>query len=375
MNRKITSLALTAVFALSPLVSLAQEATPAALTFDDVRVIGVQTLPNDLTVDDTTVGGLSGIDYDAANDRWVAISDDRSDLQPARFYNLNLDYTSQEFTSVEITSAVTLKQANGEVYPNSTAGGNVPDPESIRIDPITGDLWYTSEGSQKLLIDPFVAATTWDGDFIASPALPAIFEMSADQLTGPRDNLVFEGLTFSADGTSLWVGMEGPLYQDGPTATPEHGAPVRITNIDRSGNVLAQYVFEADAIPGPTPGFNTTGVTEVLAIDETRFFAIERATVVDDAGIYQNYIKVWEIDTAGATDVKSQDWLTEGGYTPVSKKLVLDLNTEGLDWVDNIEGITWGPTLEDGHRSLVLVSDNNFNDTQITQIIALDVES
>jgi hypothetical protein len=53
---------------------------------------------------------------------------------------------------------------------------------------------------------------------------------------------------------------------------------------------------------------------------------------------------------------------------------VLDVSTAvGIDNVDNIEGIAWGPVLENGNRSLVLVSDNNFNDTQVTQFIAIEV--
>nr|WP_287518200.1 esterase-like activity of phytase family protein [Okeania sp. SIO2C2] len=34
-----------------------------------------------------------------------------------------------------------------------------------------------------------------------------------------------------------------------------------------------------------------------------------------------------------------------------------------------MEGITFGPKLADGQRSLILVSDNNFNPLQITQIL------
>ncbi|MCC5698826.1 esterase-like activity of phytase family protein [Klebsiella pneumoniae] len=45
----------------------------------------------------------------------------------------------------------------------------------------------------------------------------------------------------------------------------------------------------------------------------------------------------------------------------------------GLDTVDNIEGITWGPRLPDGRRSLVLVSDDNFAPDQVTQIVVLAV--
>lgn len=43
--------------------------------------------------------------------------------------------------------------------------------------------------------------------------------------------------------------------------------------------------------------------------------------------------------------------------------------------LDNIEGITWGPTLASGNRTLVLVSDNNFSGTQFTQFVALEVTS
>ena len=350
-------------------------ATEVSTEIGSVRVIGVQTIANDLMVDDTLVGGLSGIDYDPDTGRWIAISDDRSDNQPARFYELNVSYTGDELAPVEVTGAVTFLQANGEPYPNSEAGGNVPDPESIRIDPKTDQLWYTSEGSRTRLIDPFVASTTWDGQFIASPQTPPIFEMESGAVAGPRDNLVFEGLSFSADGNSLWLGMEGPLYQDGALATDTTGSPVRLTNLGRDGEILGQVVYELEPIPVSTEGatFSTTGLTEILAVDDSRFLTIERASVADANGVFTNYIRVYEIDVAGATNVAAYDWLTEDGYTPVSKRLILDLNAEGVTPIDNIEGITWGPTLENGDRSLVLISDNNFSDTQVTELVALDV--
>jgi hypothetical protein len=37
--------------------------------------------------------------------------------------------------------------------------------------------------------------------------------------------------------------------------------------------------------------------------------------------------------------------------------------------VDNIEGITLGPKLPDGRQSVVLVSDNNFSPSQVTQFL------
>jgi len=35
----------------------------------------------------------------------------------------------------------------------------------------------------------------------------------------------------------------------------------------------------------------------------------------------------------------------------------------------NVEGITLGPTLPDGRQSAVLVSDNNFSPSQLTQFL------
>ena len=36
--------------------------------------------------------------------------------------------------------------------------------------------------------------------------------------------------------------------------------------------------------------------------------------------------------------------------------------------LDNLEGMTVGPRLPDGSQSLLLISDDNFNDKQISQL-------
>ena len=41
---------------------------------------------------------------------------------------------------------------------------------------------------------------------------------------------------------------------------------------------------------------------------------------------------------------------------------------------DNVEGRTLGPELSDGRQTLILVSDNNFNLSQVTQLIALALQ-
>jgi hypothetical protein len=61
-----------------------------------------------------------------------------------------------------------------------------------------------------------------------------------------------------------------------------------------------------------------------------------------------------------------------GTVRPVQKTLLLDLDTLGIP-LDNVEGMAFGPTLPDGRRSLILVSDNNFAATQFTQFLLFAV--
>jgi len=60
-------------------------------------------------------------------------------------------------------------------------------------------------------------------------------------------------------------------------------------------------------------------------------------------------------------------------YQPLRKRLLLDLDAAGLDKVDNLEGMSWGPLLANGHRSLVMVSDDNFSDDEVTQLLAFEL--
>ena len=162
-----------------------------------LRFIGAVTVPNDQTVDGTLVGGLSGIDYDPAADLWYLISDDKSDKNPARFYTAKLAFDKARFAAVEIEHAVALLQPDGQPYPNAKAGGDVPDPEAIRRDPETGDLWWTSEGDRKLGLSPFLRVAAPDGKQVSDIPVPGIFTMNKDQEIGPRHNLGFEGLSFA----------------------------------------------------------------------------------------------------------------------------------------------------------------------------------
>ena len=65
---------------------------------------------------------------------------------------------------------------------------------------------------------------------------------------------------------------------------------------------------------------------------------------------------------------------------PLNKKLLFEFDaikselTEGV--IDNIEGITFGPILNNGNQSLILVADDNFQvfGKQLNQFILMEIK-
>lgn len=377
-NRIVASSLLAVVLTGATLSGALAQGTPetggADVSVGSLRLIGEQDLANDLTVDDTLVGGLSGLDYDAATDRWIILSDDRSDLAPARFYDATFSYDDTAFEAVELTGAVTFLQEDGTPFPNVDQGGAVPDPESIRVDPRTGDYYWTTEGSQELGIDPGVYITEPDGTYVGSLPAGDLFAADPEGASGIRNNGAFEGLTFARDGASYYLTNELPLYQDGPAPDAGNGGLNRITQYDREGAILAQYGYETDAVPNAAADslFVINGITEILAVSDTQFLLLERGTVQAADETYSNDIRVYLVDIAGATDVDGVDSLVDADFTPAARTLIAEFN--GSDFtVDNLETLAFGPTLASGNPSLVIGSDNNFSDTQLTQFLVFEV--
>ncbi|MFC7398855.1 esterase-like activity of phytase family protein [Chelatococcus sp. GCM10030263] len=330
-----------------------------------LRLIGEQVLPKGLDVAGTRVGGLSGLAFDETNGRWLALSDDRSENAPARFYELALAYDATAFRGAAVTGVVTLSAAAGKPFPTGTI-----DPEALRLTG-NGDLYWTSEGDARAGFSPSLNASKPDGRFLRGFSLPARYH-NGDGTHGPRDNLAFEGLAIAPDGKTLILALENALIEDGPKASLEAGSPVRIATIDAaSGEPGPEWVYVTDPIrqaPAKPGGFADNGISEILPLGNDALLVLERGYVQGRG----NSIRLYRAETAGATDVSHLDHLAGTAWQPLRKTLVLDL--AGLDVkLDNFEGMDWGPGLPNGHRSLVLVSDDNFNDSQVTKFLVFEV--
>lgn len=357
-------------------------ATAVALSFGtaqaadfSLRVIGATSVPTGTQFQGVEFGGISGIDRAADGSYW-AIADDRGgERGTPRFYNLSLDYDAAGFNGVAINSQTYMQRPDGTTFPSNA---RTVDPEGIRVAP-NGNLYWSSEGNWNAnaasRYQPFVREMTTSGVFVREFATPAMYNYVDNATTGGRNNKLFEALTVTPDGT-IYTANEDALVQDGPITSISNGSVVRLTALDPvSGAAGAQYAYElppipVDAVPG-APFGPDNGLPELLAISDTQFIAIERAFAFGVGNTIR--LTLAEI-TADTTDVSSFASLTGVDYTPMRRTLLLEMpiTYEGIT-LDNIEGVSWGKTLANGNRTLVLVADNNFSATQSTQFIALEI--
>lgn len=274
----------------------------------------VQSAP-DSTFAGTVVGGLSGVSYDAGSGLYYFISDDRSSENPARFYTVRIPLSNNAIGQVDLVATHPWLDANGRTFPPLDAAARPPvvppDPEGIAFDGRRQVLYWSSEGerltddpSGPVLLDPWVRIASLDGGYVGEFALPPMFRMSAGP-TGPRRNNGLEGLTLTPSGRYLWAGMEGPGYNDGEPPTETAGALTRITRFDTESRVAtAQYAYPLDPVTAGPGAHN--GLSELMALDDENFLAIERGFGTHVA------VRIYRVSVGDAEDVLARPSLMGG---------------------------------------------------------------
>jgi hypothetical protein len=354
--------------------------TETLKTVPSFKLINTVEIPFNQEFKKTVIGGLSGIDYDIKNDLYYLICDDRSIYNDARFYTAKIHLASNKIDSIAFKDVIYLKNESGEKYSNwEKKPAHSIDPEDIRYNPKTNSLVWSSEGARVVAADfsvlqnPAIQTADLNGNFVNEFDLPANLSMQKEE-KGPRSNGVLEGITFNKNYTTLYTNVEEPLYEDGKAATTEKGGLIRIFQFDvKSRKNTAQYGYLLDPIahePNPKTAFVVNGVSAIQYYDENRLLVVERSYSV---GRQACTIKVFLCDFTKATNVKNRTSLQDQDILLASKKLILNMDDLGI-FIDNIEGVTFGPKLANGNQSLLFVSDNNFSDKQKTQVLLFEVE-
>jgi len=175
--------------------------------------------------------------------------------------------------------------------------------------------------------------------------------------------------------------MELPLEADGPEPQyTQKKSPVRITYVSSNTNEPEkQFAYFLDAVAKKPMGhFSVNGLTDLVQYNASTFLIIERS-YSSGLGNQGNTIKIFEADISDVTNTIKINNLKDTSFIPAKKKLLLNFENfrDKLTdrSIDNIEGITLGPKLSNGHQSLILVSDNNFNklEKQFNQFILLEL--
>jgi hypothetical protein len=337
-----------------------------------LEFLGAYTLPK-TTFKDTLVGGLSGLTYDRQKDLFYAVSDDRSDRAPARFYTLKLELDPAKSSLKQVlVQDVTILTQDGQPFAKNTI-----DPEGIALSS-RESVFISSEGVIHDGVPPFIGEFDLKtGQLRRKLPIPKAFLPDSDNLLqarGVQDNLAFESLTLNAQAASmkgsepfrLFTATESSLLQDQELSDSKQGAKNRFLHYlvenDRA-TVISEHLYQLDSKHAYALEH---GLSEIVAIDQAgHFLSLERSF-----GLQGFQIKIFQAVSGGATDISTIESLRDSkGIAPIRKRLAMDLNELDLS-LDNLEGMTIGPRLPDGSQSVVLVSDDNFNPlTQVTQFL------
>lgn len=336
-----------------------------------LKYLGEYSIPTSLSWKNVPFGGLSAIRWHEGERRFYAISDSRN--TPAegkpRFYKLDIALATSGIKDVVIEQQYDLLNADNEAWKKGFV-----DAEGLVITPENQFLWTSEAGSP-------LRRSTLNGELIEdlSAIFPAgyLVDGKKEDPEGFRNGVSWEGLSFTPDSRYLYVAAEGALKQDGLLASPLNSSPSRILKFrysrDTKKPVLEKsFLYNIDPVSHVSKfGINDNGVSEILALDENKFLVIERSgrNVSEGFNDWDFSVKVWLADSSTSTNIKDINSLMQvkdrGVIQPVVKKLLIDFS-DITSAPDCIEGVTFGPLI-DGKKTLLFVSDNNFQPHQNTK--------
>src|SRR5688572_15943239 len=326
-------LVLTSVTGCRPTVRPAvPETTQTKTTVPGLQFIGEYSIPpltEFAALKAARFGGVSGIVIDPNTGELLGVCDDSADSRVFVFRVPTPAPPTVPFR-VDLHAYFPL--------PSDAAAPRVLDPEAITITR-DGRLFVASEGigNRQPRVPPAVVEYSRNYQYVGQLEIPRKFMPPAtgDAAWGVRANAAFESLTLAPDGARLYTATESPLVQDGPEATVERGARIRILEFAKSGDAYQparEFAYDIDALPDPgfTPRFAVTGLVELLSTGGSEFLAMERGYAEEDgeSGRRQNTIRIFQMSIDGATDISTLDSLRgQAGIRSARKTLLLDFST------------------------------------------------
>ena len=285
--------------------------------------------------DNVPAGNYSGITLVGGNE--YAVVSDKSATDGFYVFNIDIDSISGEITDVSLKAFLC----------DSLRGG---DCEAIAYRPSSGTLFICSE------TDGAIREYGKDGKLTGRQLdVPPVFSNHAG-------NYGFESLTY--DGRLFWTINESTLKCDGQQSTPQNGTEnmLRLQSFGDDLKPRSQYAYRMDA---PEASKNASvyamGVSELAATDDGSLLVLEREFYVPKTkiGAFVS-CKIYEITPEETFTIPTGKALTDSTKA-LPKRFVHSFKTKlGLfnRSLANYEGMCVGPTLADGSKVIILVSDS-----------------
>ena len=232
----------------------------------------------------------------------------------------------------------------------------------------------SSEGNIKKRIAPSIFRIDKQGNRIREFTLPASYQME-NGTSAVVHNRAIEAVSYNKENNTFWFATEFPLKSEGkPPKLFRSGDAQTFLHYDiAEERITARFEYQLDPIPKlPLLPYALNGLTGMLRLGDQHLITVERGFSAG-WGKHSNRVKLFL--------VRSNGKLANLEDEAVEKYLLLDLKNikkeMNADRIDNIEGICQGPRSADGSRTILLISDDNFDayNDQITQLIWLKVET
>lgn len=332
---------------------------------------------------DFDFGGISASRLSPTNKEIYLLSDDRGFHGAPRIYNFKYSFDLNERLVLEPNKTILLSTNN-----NSLA----MDPEGF--DFINDDQLVISSELDELDGDDFLSIYNLKGSKLETIPLNDVYkpEVSSEkrckeksqffsskkkkvckiytESKGFQPNKSLESISISPDKKYLFTANEQPLRQD-----------IRYRNKRKLvGKVrIAKYYKDAEGKFHEQAQFYyklgnevDNGLVSILSLTENKLLTLERSWNGVKKKITSKIFLVNLEDAQNLLDVGDK-------ADEVDKKLLIDLDdiindlSPGFRLLENFEGITFGPTLPNGKDSILLVTDNNFRESQRTLLLLLNV--
>lgn len=324
----------------------------------------------------------SGIAYTGVGQRYLLVCDrgpqDGDVDYVSRFHTYDIEVKAGADPAVQakLVATTVLKNAEGKPLIGLAAAfeqGTRFDAEGIRVGR-GGQIFVADEYGPDII--EFNAKGQWQRRLalpkyygIATPAALPEDEEKKNKI-GRAPNGGFEGLAISPDGSKLYGLMEKPLLQDRASAQSA-GKNLRLLEVPVGAGKPREFLYVLDSDKYRT--------NEILAVNDTQFLVIERD---NEPGATAKFKRLFLIDIQGATDISGRESLAGADgvkdIQPVSKQPFLDLldpafKLAGPKFPQKIEGLAFGPPLDDGRILLLVTSDNDCKAEEPSWIYAFAV--